>query len=394
MSAGDWQAFFSEVLDGAQRANVRRSRSVHVEGDDLHTQFRNGQRLINFGSNDYLGLRRDRRLALAVERALPTLGVGSGASPLVSGYSSALAELEQRIAAWQGTEAALVFSSGMAMNIGVVAALVEQGDLVLSDRLNHASLIDGCRLSGASKRIYLHANAQAVEDLLRTERGRFRRALVITESVFSMDGDVAPLAELADICWRYDTGLIVDEAHASGLFGPSGAGLGEHLNATTTWLAKLGTFSKALGTCGGFVAGSRGLIDFLVNRCRSYIYSTAISPTVVAATLASIELMPSLTEQRLRLHTIGQHIRSELKQQGWLVPDGSSPIVPIIVGTSERALAISRELLDAGLFVPAIRPPTVPEGGARLRISLSSSHSDQQLSELCRALAALVDRAL
>ncbi|MGN6134011.1 MAG: 8-amino-7-oxononanoate synthase [Aureliella sp.] len=385
-NAGDWQAYFRQSLDQLQADHLRRQRNWHSSANDPLEMLISGQSLVNFGSNDYLGLRHEPELILAARRAMSTLGVGSGSSPLVTGYNSQLAELEQRLAQWQGTEAALAFSSGLAMNIGVVAALIGPGDLVLSDQLNHASLIDGCRLSGAEKRIYPHADVSAVEAMLRAERSRYRRAIVLTESVFSMDGDVAPLAELAALCRRYQAGLVVDEAHATGAVGATGAGLGEELGASGQWLAKLGTFSKGLGTCGGFVAGSRGLIDFLVNRCRSYIYSTAIAPPTVAATLAAVALMPHLVERRERLTALSQRVRAALSEQGWQIPSGSSPIVPVIVGSSQQVLTLSLELRACGLFVPAIRPPTVPPGAARLRITLSSAHSDHHIERLLTTL--------
>lgn len=387
MTTSDWQTFFRQTLAEVEAAKLLRRRVWHVEDGEPLLQHRGGRRLINFGTNDYLGLRRDWRLARAVAVSLPSLGVGAGASPLVSGYSSALAELEQQLAAWQQTESALVFSSGLAMNIGLLPTLVGADDLILSDRLNHASLIDGCRLSGAHKRIYAHADVSEVAELLAKERTKYARALVVTESVFSMDGDIAPLEELADVCDRYDAGLIVDEAHASGVLGATGGGLSEELRAGKRWLAKLGTLSKGIGTCGGFVAGSQALVDFLVQRCRSYIYSTAIAPPVVAATRAAVALMPSLSPQRERLRTLGQHVRSSLQSGGWQVPDGRTPIIPVIVGTSERALELSAHLAESGCYVPAIRPPTVPPGGARLRVSLSAAHSDQQIEQLLAAFA-------
>ncbi len=232
-----WSDFFRHTLSEAEQTHSKRTRQWHVDDSPVCLRRSDGTRLINFATNDYLGLRHDARLASAAVLASQTLGVGAGASPLVTGYNLALAELESRLAAWQGTQAALVFSSGLAMNIGVVAALVGSEDLVLSDRLNHASLIDGCRLSGAHKRIYEHCQSQQVRQILEQERGRYRRALVVTESVFSMDGDQAPLGELQDICQRYDAGLLVDEAHATGVYGPQGAGLGELFGGALIGLA-------------------------------------------------------------------------------------------------------------------------------------------------------------
>lgn len=385
MSNEQWQQYFRKTLSDADACQLLRRRAWHVDRESSQLQLRDGRQLINFGTNDYLGLRRDPRLAQAVLASLASTGVGAGASPLVSGYSVALAELEHRLANWQHTDAALVFSSGMAMNMGVIASLVGPDDLILSDRLNHASLIDGCRLSGAHKRVYPHSDVGAVTKLLQQERSRYGRAVVITESVFSMDGDIAPLGDLAAVCERFDTGLIVDEAHATAVFGATGAGLGEEFGANHRWLAKLGTLSKGMGTCGGFVAGTRLLVDFLVNKCRSYIYSTSIAPPVVAATLAAVEIIPQLKDRRARLHSLSQHVRESLQSQSWHVPNGSTPIVPVIVGNAEKALTLSNQLAAHGCYVPAIRPPTVPAGGARLRITLSASHTDAQIETLLHA---------
>lgn len=381
-----WNEFFQSSLADATRQGVHRRRVWHVDQTSVSFRRADGRCLINFATNDYLGLRHDQRLTSAARQSLTTTGVGAGASPLVSGYSLALADLEQRIARWQGTEASLVFSSGLAMNIGVIAALVGADDLVLSDRLNHASLIDGCRLSGAHKRIYGHGNVDEVRDVLRRERTRYQRALLVTESLFSMDGDLAPLKELQAVCDQYDVALLVDEAHASGIYGATGAGLGELGGATSRWLGKLGTLSKAVGTCGGYVAGSQDFIDYLVNKCRSYIFSTAIAPPVVAATTAAVSIIPQLSERRAKLCMLSTELRGQLRSQGWQVAEGDSPIVPVIVGENATALALSQQLLEAGCYVPAIRPPTVPPGTARLRISLCALHSVDQVRTLAAGL--------
>lgn len=381
-----WNEFFRDNLAEALRQHAYRRRAWHIDESPVIFRRADGSRLINFAANDYLGLRHDVRLIDAAKRSLSTSGVGAGASPLVSGYNLALADLEQRIARWQGTEASLVFSSGLAMNIGVIAALVGPDDLVLSDRLNHASLIDGCRLSGAHKRIYAHGNVDEVRNILRQERSRYRRALLVTESIFSMDGDRAPLEELQAVCDQYDVGLLVDEAHASGIYGPTGAGLGELAGATSKWLGKLGTLSKAIGTCGGYVAGSHDFIEYLVNKCRSYIFSTAIAPPVVAATAASVALMPQLNERREQLRKLSVKLRLQLHSQGWQTAVGDSPIVPVIIGENAATMELSQRLQKAGYCVPAIRPPTIPPGTARLRISLCACHSIEQIECLAAEL--------
>lgn len=378
----NWNEFFRNGLADCASQQTLRHRWWHSDESSVCMRRADGRRLINFATNDYLGLRHDGRLIDAVRQSLKTSGVGAGASPLVSGYNLALADLENRIAQWQGTEASLVFSSGLAMNIGVIAALLGADDLVLSDRLNHASLIDGCRLSGAHKRIYAHNEVDDVRKTLRQERARYQRALVVTESVFSMDGDLAPLEDLQTVCDEYDAGLLVDEAHASGVYGRRGAGLGELNNSATRWVGKLGTLSKAVGTSGGYIAGSRDLIHFLVNKCRSYIFSTAIAPPVVAATAASVSLIPELSDRRDKLKALSIELRKQLSNRGWHVPAGDSSIVPIIVGDNAKALALSQQLIESGYYVPAIRPPTVPTGTARLRISLSAMHSQEQVQGL------------
>jgi len=367
-----WSTFFRESLAAADEQGVLRKRQIPA-------------RLIDFGSNDYLGLRRDSRLIEAVRQQLATMGVGAGASPLVSGFSPQLAELERRLAQWQGAESALVFSSGFAMNIGVVSALVGPHDLILSDQWNHASLIDGCRLSRAHRQIYPHANVEHLTALLRARRANHSKVLVITESVFSMDGDVAPLAALGEACRQYEAALVVDEAHATGVFGASGAGLVEELGDDARPLAKLGTLSKGIGTCGGFVTGRAEMIEFLINRCRSYIYSTAIAPPVVAATQAAVELIINADDRRQRLQTVSQRVRSSLNAQGWRIPPGRTPIVPVIVGDSIAAQQLSSRLAETGFYVPAIRPPTVPPHTARLRISLNANHSDEEITGLIQA---------
>lgn len=385
----NWNEFFCNSLAESDQAQSKRQRWWHVDESPVCMRAADGRRLINFATNDYLGLRYDGRLINAAIHSLNATGVGAGASPLVSGYSLGLADLEMRIARWQGTESSLVFSSGLAMNMGVIPALVGADDLVLSDRLNHASLIDGCRLSGAHKRVYAHNDVAEVRKILREQRSRYQRALVVTESIFSMDGDQAPLGELQSACDEYDAGLLVDEAHASGIYGANGAGLGELNGQAARWLGKLGTLSKAVGTCGGYVAGSRNMIEFLVNKCRSYIFSTAIAPPVVAATAAAVSLMPQLDDRRVKLRSLSLHLRSRLREGGWQVPQGDSPIVPVIVGDNGKALQLSRRLTDAGYYVPAIRPPTVPVGTSRLRISLCAWHTTEQVEALVDQLSVL-----
>jgi 8-amino-7-oxononanoate synthase len=356
-----------------------------------------GHEAINFGSNDYLNLAADPRLTAAVAAALLEFGWGSGASPLVTGHAQPHRRLEQRLAEFEGTEAALVFSSGFAANAGAVAALAAVGDVVFTDRKNHASLIDGCRLSRADVRTYPHADFHALERLLSktsTERDRApceawsgaRRRLIVTDGLFSMDGDLAPLTELAELAQRYGAMLLVDEAHATGVFGRQGRGVAEHFDLENQVHVRVGTLSKALGCMGGFVAGSRSLIQWLVNRARPYVFSTAMPAANAAAALAALDIVANEPERRAELLARADGLRAQLAPYCWNIGRSASQIIPIIVGQPARAVALSAALLERGLFVPAIRPPTVPEGEACLRISLTCGHTDDMIAKLLEVL--------
>jgi len=342
-----------------------------------------GRQLVNFGSNDYLGLAADPRLGHAVGKSLTSWG--AGASPLVSGHADAHQTLEDRLAEFEGTEAALLFTSGFAANTAAVSALVGPGDVVFADRKNHASLFDGCRLSRADVRVYPHCDYQRLDRLIG-RAADYRRRLIVTDSLFSMDGDVAPLAELAELARRHKAMLMVDEAHATGVFGPGGRGLCEELGVEDGVHIRVGTLSKALGSIGGFVAGGRSLIDWLVNRARPYIYSTASPAAMAAAGMAALDIVRDEPWRREKLLDRAARFRASLVEKGWNVGRSTTQIVPIIVGNPQRALDLSAALRKAGFFVPAIRPPTVPEGEACLRISLSFGHDDEQVSNLIEAL--------
>jgi 8-amino-7-oxononanoate synthase len=340
---------------------------------------------LDFGSNDYLGLSQSGKVIEALQQSAGQ-GWGSGASPVLSGYGQAHQQLEQSLAGLSGTENALVFSSGFACNVGSLAALADEDCVVFSDQLNHASLIDGLRLSRALREVYPHNDTQALEKLLSDRRSHRSRALIVTESVFSMDGDEAPLRELADLADRFDCGFVVDEAHAIGVFGSGGGGLLEELALTDRVLLKLGTLSKAIGGIGGYVAGSSSIIDYMVNRCRSYIFSTAMPTLAAIATLAAVDRLKEMQSERQRLAELSSYARQQLLHRGWHVPAGRSPILPVIVGEASSALALSRHLLENGIYVPAIRPPTVPASTCRLRISLSTEHTCSDIDRLVSTL--------
>jgi 8-amino-7-oxononanoate synthase len=364
-----------------------------------------GRELLNFSSNDYLGLANDPVLREAGVRAVERYGVGAGASRLVCGNLAPYAELEERLAAFKGKEAAVVFSSGYAANVGTLCALVGKGDTVILDKLNHASIIDGARQSGATVRVYPHDDLDKLAKLLKqsgpcvphgqsstTNRAgraaRPGRTLIITETIFSMDGDRAPLREIVELKERHGAWLMIDEAHATGLYGPRRRGLAEELGVEDRVDVTLGTLSKALGCVGGFVCGSRALVDLLINRARSLIYSTALPPAIVAAASAAVQFVMSDAGQARR-EQLWQRVK-ELQQR--LAPIGhgnvsSGAIVPLILGDESRAMALSRLLFDAGFFVPAIRYPTVARGAARLRMTVTATHTTEQIRKLTVTLA-------
>jgi 8-amino-7-oxononanoate synthase len=353
-----------------------------------------GRRYVNFGSNDYLGLASDPRLAAAAVAAIERHGWGSSASPLVSGRASSHAELERRLAEFQGTDAALVFPSGFAANAGVIPALVDEGDAIFSDAKNHASLIDGCRLSSASRYIYPHCDADALEDLLR-DAGHYRRRLIVSNSLFSMTGELAPLVELAELAERYDAMLAVDEAHAVGVFGTHGRGVVEHLVSSIEHPAsgrvhvRIGALSKAIGSGGGFVCGSRPLIDWLANRVRSYVFSTAQPAATSAAAIAALDVVEQEPHRRQELLRRAADFRARLHELGWNTGPSASQIIPIVIGAPNETMRIAAGLCEAGFFVPGIRPPSVPPGESLLRLTLCYHHTPAMVEGLLEALATL-----
>ncbi len=377
----------SRELDALAGRHLRRVRRT-IAGAQGPTVEVDGRELLCLCSNNYLGLAGDARLASAAIAAIERDGFGAAASPLISGHMQAHADLEEEIAAWQGTEAALVFGSGYHANIGVLAALVRAGDEVLSDELNHASLIDGCRLSRADVRVYRHLD---VDDLARQlERSTARRRLIVTDSVFSMDGDAAPLAEIVRLAERHDAWVMIDEAHAVGVFGPDGAGLAAELGVGERITVRMGTLGKALGGYGAFVAGSRALVELLVNRARAYVYSTALPPAVIAAAQAAIGIARSDHARREALWRNARRLHGGLAAAGIAMQPLASPIVPLLVGGADAAVRVAEAALANGVLAPAIRPPTVPEGTARLRLTPIATHTDAQIDQATAVLARAV----
>lgn len=342
---------------------------------------RGGRTLLDLSSNDYLGLSQHPAIAESMREALLKDGAGSGASRLVSGNRPAYGRLESALAEWQNAEAALVFGSGYMANSGVIRALAGRSDVVFSDKLNHASIVDGVMLSGAEHARYRHNDMEHLRALLQKHRDK-RRKLIVTDAVFSMDGDHARLRELASLKREYGAILMIDEAHSGGVYGQRGEGLCHELGLQDEVDVHIGTFSKAFGLYGAYVCGSRTLIRWLVNKARPLIYSTALPPALVAGIITSLTLVVSESAKRERLRTSGLRFRSALAEAGFTVmdKDGDSPIVPVIVGDNRTALRFG-ELLDReGIAAAAIRPPTVPDGTARIRFSLSAAHAEGELS--------------
>jgi 8-amino-7-oxononanoate synthase len=349
----------------------------------------NGRTLINLGSNDYLSLASDPRLTTAALKTATNQGWGAGASPLITGHSLAHAELEETLANWLQTEAALVFPSGFAANAGTIAALVGEGDLIFSDAKNHASLIDGCRLSKAQIHIFPHLDYLTLEQQLRNAQAHAGRRLIVTDSLFSMDGDKADLPLLCKLCEQYQAMLLIDEAHATGVYGRQGTGLVEEYDCANSDLIRVGTLSKAIGSAGGFVAGSRVLIDWLLNRARPYVFSTAHPPAVAAAASAAIHIIQSEPARRTELLRSATELRTALTTQGWQVLPGNSQIIPILIGDAQQTMQLHQALYERGLFVPGIRPPSVPAGESLLRLSLTFGHAGELLPQIVQHFAAL-----
>ena len=343
-----------------------------------------GKRVTIFSGNNYLGLAQHPRLIEAAQKALGTHGVGASSARLISGTTDLHASLEARIAQFEGKERALLFSTGYLANLGTLSALVGSGDEIILDKLDHASLIDAARLSGATVRVYPHGNLDYLEKLL--ERTKARRTWIVTDSVFSMDGDLAPLRDLVQLKNRYGAYLVVDEAHGTGVFGKMGRGVSELMNVSDSVDVHIGTLSKAVGALGGFVVGRSKLIEYLMNRARSFIFSTALPPSICAAAIQAFDLIEEEPEIRKRLWQNVELLQSGLKQAGVPISASQSPIIPVVYGEEERALKVSHELLGKGFFVPAVRYPTVPKGKARLRLTVSAAHSEEEIKGLVSAL--------
>lgn len=333
-----------------------------------------GRRVLLFASNDYLGLATHPDVVQAAVQATQQFGAGSGAARLISGTLPPHRDLELALTQFKGTEAALTFSSGYLANLGTIPALIGRGGLILADRLCHASLLDGCKLSGADWRVYRHGDVEHLQTLL-ARKPRGRRTLIITDGLFSMDGDLAPLPDLAELAQRYEADLYVDDAHGTGVIGSTGRGTIEHFGLESRIPFHMGTLGKALGSSGAYVVGSSTLIDYLMNTSRSFIFTTAPPPASVAAAAAALEVLQREPERRTRLWTNRERLMSGLKALGFHLRVSASPIMPILVGDAEKALVFAEQLFAEGVYAPAIRPPTVPESTSRIRVTITSEHT-------------------
>ena len=344
-----------------------------------------GRRVLNFCSNDYLGLADHPEVVAAFIRGAQHYGVGSGASHLVTGHGPTHHVLEEELAAFTGRERALLFSTGYMANLGVIAALTGRGDWIFEDRLNHASLLDGALLAGARLKRYAHADAEALQTVI--EDCSAEGKLIVSDGVFSMDGDLAPVPELAKLAMRAGAWLMVDDAHGFGVLGRTGGGVAEHFGLSAAEVPVLvGTLGKAFGTFGAFVAGSEDLIEYLIQRCRPYVYTTALPPAVAEATRASLRLVLEENWRREKLVKLIEQFRHGAAQLGLQLLPSQTPIQPIMLGDNQHAVQISQQLLEAGFLVAAIRPPTVPDGTARLRVTLSAAHEAEDVERLLEAL--------
>ncbi|MCB1776437.1 MAG: 8-amino-7-oxononanoate synthase [Candidatus Competibacteraceae bacterium] len=378
-----WDELETGLAQRATAGLLRRRRTLDAPcGPEAEVD---GRRLIAFCSNDYLGLANHPALIAAVQAAAARWGVGSGASHVVSGHLRPHAELEERLATFVGREQALYFTTGYMANLAIAPALLERHDAIFADRLNHASLIDAAQLARAEHIRYPHGDLDGLAD--RLARSRARRKLILTDAVFSMDGDLAPLPALFELAERFDAWLVVDDAHGFGVLGPHGQGSLAHFQLPASpRLILMGTLGKAAGVSGAFIAGDRRVIEWLMQRGRPYIFTTASSPVIAAALLASLELIAAGDDRRAHLQKLVMQLRAGLEGLPWRLLPSPTAIQPLVIGDNPTTLALAERLFAQNLWVPAIRPPTVPTGTARLRISLSAAHTAEQVDALLMAL--------
>ena len=378
---------FQPGLEQLRQQGLYRTRRV-IDGPQSVLLRIDGKSVINFSSNDYLGLANHPQVVDAFKKALQQYGVGSGSAHLISGHSLAHQALEEELAEFTGRDRVLLFSTGYMANLGVISALVGRGDHVFEDRLNHASLLDGGLLSRAQFNRYRHTDYEHLQDQLQRSAGR---KLVVSDGVFSMDGDLADLPLLAGLVEQHQAGLLIDDAHGFGVLGKTGGGIVEHFGLTQYQVPVLmGTLGKAFGTFGAFIAGSDSLIEWLIQKARTFVFTTALPAALAEATRASLSLLQTESWRREHLQALIARFRLGAIQQGLQIMDSFTPIQPVVVGDSQRVLAISSALMERGFLVSPIRPPTVPNGTARLRITFSAEHNHQQVDALLDALGQVI----
>ncbi len=371
---------FEQTVKNLEALHLRRQlRIVESPADTIAAIA--GRELISMASNNYLGLANHPAIKHAAIEAIEQWGVGAGAARLLSGTMPPHQQLEEDLARFKHVEAVLTFGTGYTTNIGLIPVLIDQDGLILADRYCHASLIEACRLAKAKFRVFHHNDPEHLETLLK-KRKKDCQTLVVTEGVFSMDGDLSPLPDFARLCQHYDATLLIDDAHGTGVMGENGRGTPEHFGLAPQDILQMGTLSKAIGTSGGYVAGTASLKEYLINTSKAFIYTTAPPPAIAAAASAAIEAIRNAPDRQQRLWDNRNFLYAELKSMGFQFTNTESPILPIIVKSPETASQMSQKLFEAGIYVPAIRPPTVPKGSSRLRLTVSSEHTKGQLREV------------
>lgn len=368
---------FNEELRRMEKNGLLRTLRRMDGASDAATVLE-GKSVYLFSTNNYLGLANDSRMKERAIQAIRQFGTGSGGSRLTTGNFSLHEELEHTIASFKGKEKAIVFSSGFLANVGIISSLMEHGDVILSDSLNHASIIDGCRLSKADTFIYQHVDMEDLEKKLKNTAS-YRRKLIITDGIFSMDGNIAPLPNIVSLAKQYNAMVMVDDAHATGVLGARGAGTAEHFGLTDDIDLLMGTLSKSVGAEGGYVAASCSIIQYLRNKARSFIFQTSLSPSVVAAGIEGIRIIAAEQHRRTKLLENARFLRQGLARAGFSLVDGNTPIIAVLIGSAHDAVYFAKRLEDEGVYAPAIRPPTVPEGMSRIRVTVMSSHEHEHL---------------
>lgn len=372
---------FIEKLNRLKEKKLFRDLKDRESSQGHHIKL-DGREYINFSSNDYLGLANHSHIINEVKKTLDEYGFGAGASRLLFGGSILHRELEEKLASFKSTESALVFNSGYAANTGIISAIADEDAILFSDEFNHASIIDGCRLSRAKTIIFRHKDLSHIEKLLKKER--IKKKIIITDSVFSMDGDIALLKEMYSICIKYDAFLYIDDAHATGVIGNGKGSLAHFAIASEPWIIQMGTFSKALGSFGAFLAGSSDVVRWTLNNARSFMYSTALPSCIIAASIAALEVIENDSVLIKRLWANREKLANGIRQTGYDIMGSETPIIPIKTGSVENTLQISKHLFENGIIAPAIRPPTVKE--PRIRINVTATHTDEDIERLIGAL--------